>query len=182
MEKVLHVDFHMYLPDIQYVFSNCCSYFFQHFSWEFLMIGILLSALLSMLIQLMWVSLQSAWSISISVCLLLFLPYINQWLTTNLIIFRHHFIDLIYGNCFLCMLNNATCTAKVLNDENCMDKWVSVLQTQCNSSFSFSIFISIYKHFYSHFFPHFTIVCCVLQSEGIVQDHEEENVGGNHNI
>ena len=62
MEKVLHVDFRMYLPDVQYVFPNCCSYFFQHFSWEFLIIGIAISALLSALIQLMWVSLLSAWS------------------------------------------------------------------------------------------------------------------------
>ena len=52
------------------------------------------------------------------------------------------------------------------------------MQTQCKSLFSFSVFINIYKHFYNNFFLHLTFVYCVLKSRGIVQDHEEENVGG----
>ena len=73
------------------------------------------------------------------------------------------------------------CRAKVLNNDKYMDKWVSVLQTQCKRLFSFSVFINIYKYFYNHFFLHFTFVCCVLQSKGIVQDHNEQNVGGSQN-
>ena len=84
------------------VFPNCCSYFFQHFSWEFLIIGIRISALLSALIQLKWVSLLSAWS---SLFLLLASVYaIHQSMSYDKLksIFMHHFIDLIYGNCFAC--------------------------------------------------------------------------------
>ena len=32
------------------------------------------------------------------------------------------------------------------------------------------------------FSPHFTFVCCVLQTRWIVQEDQEENLGGNQNI
>ena len=109
MEKVLHVDFCMYLCDLQYVFSKCCSYFFQHFSWEFLMIGILLSALLSKCPDTVDMSLPANRMKYFYFCLLVSVYAIHQSMTYYklMIIFRHHFIDLIYGNCFVCMLNNA---------------------------------------------------------------------------
>ena len=70
-------------------------------------------------------------------CLLASVYTIHQSMTcyTLMIIFRHHVIDLIYGNCFVCMLNNA---------------WhVQLMFWKINlSSFSFSIFINTFTMFF----------------------------------
>ena len=116
-------------------------------------------------------------------CLLASVYAIHQSMTYYklMIIFRHHFIDLIYGNCFVCMLNNAWHT-KVLNNEYCTDKWVSFLQTQCNNSFSFSIFINIYKNFYNHFSHTVHLFVVFYRVEGLYKTMRRRMLGWNHNI
>ena len=56
-----------------------------------------------------------------------------------------------------------------------MDKWVSVLQTQCNSSF---FFLYIDKHFYNHFFPALYIFVLFYRVEGLYKTMKRRMLGG----
>ena len=95
------------------------------------MIGMIISACLSALIQLMWV--PTAISMQyFYFCLLASVYTICPSMTyyNLMIIFRHHVKGLIYGNCFVCMLNNTW--------------YVQLIFWKINlSSFSFSNFINM---------------------------------------
>ena len=109
------------------------------------MVGITLNGLLSAIIQLMWVSLLSACNISISVhTICQSMTYYNF-----VIILKNHVIDLIYGNCLVCMLNNAWHVQLMFWMIH--HTWIDEYQT-CKLTASAN-FLYFYKHFYNVFFP-----------------------------